>query len=380
MIDETSGGGSSNNASSPVSQAAAAQGPTAAAAAAAAYQRDEDPNLREQEQQQQQQQSQQQQQPQQQGGKRRRVDSAAEREASPLAGEASEPGASCFYDTVGCVVLAPDGSVAAGVSSGGILLKTEGRVGEAAAFGAGCWAQNGRPGAPAEASGVSPQPLNGQQQLGAAERLGAAPAPPALACSVTGVGEAVMRHLLARDCCTEAVAAAEAAGRAAAAAAADAPTSSAAADGSGTEDGEAPAAASEMPMAQLAAALLQRTVLRGPPPHDCGLLCLKAQPIEEAPAVDAPAAAQQNGGACGSAQGEQRRQAVRYAVEVSVAHCAQSMAFGHLACAQASSSGGSGAAGRAPAPAVIVLRRQAGCSGRPAPAVQTYTHGTTLLL
>lgn len=131
-------------------------------------------------------------------------------------------------------------------------------------------------------------------------------------------------------------------------------------------------------MAQLAAALLQRTVLRGPPPHDCGLLCLKAQPIEEAPA-DARAAVQQNGGACDAAQGQQRRQAVRYAVEVSVAHCAQSMAFGHLACAPAGS-GGSGAAGRAVAPAVVVLRRQASCSGRPAPAVQTYTHGTTLLL
>lgn len=48
------------------------------------------------------------------------------------------------YDTVGCVVVDSWGRVAAGVSSGGIALKTEGRVGEAAVFGAGCWAQDER--------------------------------------------------------------------------------------------------------------------------------------------------------------------------------------------------------------------------------------------
>ncbi|KAH9176359.1 nucleophile aminohydrolase [Lactarius sanguifluus] len=45
-------------------------------------------------------------------------------------------------DTVGAVVVQGDaGDVAAGVSSGGLLLKPSGRVGEAAVFGAGCWAE-----------------------------------------------------------------------------------------------------------------------------------------------------------------------------------------------------------------------------------------------
>jgi taspase (threonine aspartase 1) len=52
-----------------------------------------------------------------------------------------------LQDTVGAVAFVAssasstsNSSIASGVSSGGILLKHPGRVGEAAIFGAGCWA------------------------------------------------------------------------------------------------------------------------------------------------------------------------------------------------------------------------------------------------
>lgn len=80
-------------------------------------------------------------------------------------------------DTVGavCLHIPPLGepSAAAGVSSGGLLLKHPGRIGEAALYGAGCWA------------GVV-----GKADTDATRSW--------MACSVSGTGEAIMRANLAR--------------------------------------------------------------------------------------------------------------------------------------------------------------------------------------
>ncbi|GMH32919.1 hypothetical protein BSKO_00753 [Bryopsis sp. KO-2023] len=72
-------------------------------------------------------------------------------------------------DTVGCVVVDSQGAVCAGVSSGGLAVKVSGRVGEAALYGAGCWAKH----------------CNTLRF-------------PSVATSVSGVGELVSRALVAR--------------------------------------------------------------------------------------------------------------------------------------------------------------------------------------
>lgn len=76
-------------------------------------------------------------------------------------------------DTVGVVVMDCWGNVASTVSSGGIALKQPGRVGQAACFGCGCWAQNSR--------------CPGQYSVGI---------------STTGCGEHLVRTFLARECAT----------------------------------------------------------------------------------------------------------------------------------------------------------------------------------
>ncbi|XP_028927706.1 threonine aspartase 1 isoform X4 [Ornithorhynchus anatinus] len=74
-------------------------------------------------------------------------------------------------DTVGAVVVDQEGNVAAAVSSGGLALKHPGRVGQAALYGCGCWAEN-----------------TGVQN------------PYSTAVSTSGCGEHLVRTILAREC------------------------------------------------------------------------------------------------------------------------------------------------------------------------------------
>ncbi|KAF6089544.1 taspase 1 [Phyllostomus discolor] len=74
-------------------------------------------------------------------------------------------------DTVGAVVVDHEGNVAAAVSSGGLALKHPGRVGQAALYGCGCWAEN-----------------TGTHN------------PYSTAVSTSGCGEHLVRTILAREC------------------------------------------------------------------------------------------------------------------------------------------------------------------------------------
>ncbi|KAH8379882.1 hypothetical protein KR009_007810 [Drosophila setifemur] len=76
---------------------------------------------------------------------------------------------SAALDTVGAVCVDGAGNTAAGCSSGGILLKVPGRVGQAATYGAGCWATD-------------------------SDEL-------SMATCTTGNGEHLMKTLLAREIC-----------------------------------------------------------------------------------------------------------------------------------------------------------------------------------
>ncbi|XP_043552565.1 threonine aspartase 1 isoform X1 [Chiloscyllium plagiosum] len=74
-------------------------------------------------------------------------------------------------DTVGAVVVDHEGNVAAAVSSGGLAMKHPGRVGQAAVYGCGCWAEN--------TSGPNVY---------------------STAVSTSGCGEHLVRTVLAREC------------------------------------------------------------------------------------------------------------------------------------------------------------------------------------
>ncbi|CAL4112338.1 unnamed protein product, partial [Meganyctiphanes norvegica] len=81
-----------------------------------------------------------------------------------------------LLDTVGAVCVDSSGSVASSVSSGGLVLKHSGRVGQAAVYGCGCWAEND-----CDGSGVS------------------------VGVSTTGCGEHLIRTMFARLCAKAAI-------------------------------------------------------------------------------------------------------------------------------------------------------------------------------
>lgn len=74
-------------------------------------------------------------------------------------------------DTVGAVCVDGSGNIASAVSSGGIALKHSGRIGQAAMYGCGCWAQNS-----------------------------ILPDQPAVAVATSGGGEYLIKTLFAREC------------------------------------------------------------------------------------------------------------------------------------------------------------------------------------
>jgi len=75
-------------------------------------------------------------------------------------------------DTVGAVCMDTCGNLCTGVSSGGVVYKTPGRIGQAAVYGSGCWAT---------------------KRDAYASQVG-------VACSTSGCGEHLIKTLLAKEC------------------------------------------------------------------------------------------------------------------------------------------------------------------------------------
>ncbi|KNC84236.1 hypothetical protein, variant [Sphaeroforma arctica JP610] len=82
-------------------------------------------------------------------------------------------------DTVGAICSDSNGSVTSGVSSGGISLKMPGRVGEAALYGCGCYADS------------DPQKSKDQERGSEPSGVGV---------SISGTGEYIQRSMLALNC------------------------------------------------------------------------------------------------------------------------------------------------------------------------------------
>lgn len=126
-------------------------------------------------------------------------ESQATSDASAAAASASMPDSTLASDqlsTVGAIVVAPNGDVFAGVSSGGIWMKSPGRIGHAAAFGAGCSAYNPthhRAGAAVSISGTGEQIMERLLSFSIAQQMRQsveAPTPPvAAAAASTATGK-----------------------------------------------------------------------------------------------------------------------------------------------------------------------------------------------
>ncbi|KAF8784576.1 threonine aspartase 1-like [Argiope bruennichi] len=76
-----------------------------------------------------------------------------------------------LLDTVGAVCVDSFGNVASAVSSGGLIMKQPGRIGQSSIYGSGCWAEN------------------------SSEYC-----KPSVACTATGAGEYLIKTLFAREC------------------------------------------------------------------------------------------------------------------------------------------------------------------------------------
>ncbi|XP_030372630.1 threonine aspartase 1 [Scaptodrosophila lebanonensis] len=104
------------------------------------------------------------------------IDNSRNKADDATAADVPDPGneveLATALDTVGAVCVDGAGNTAAGCSSGGILLKMPGRVGQAATYGAGCWATD-------------------------TDEL-------SVATCTTGNGEYLMKTLLAREICNDA--------------------------------------------------------------------------------------------------------------------------------------------------------------------------------